>query len=75
MNEGLEATDHSHERAEESDYFGIGNHIRDDPWAVAHKALITALKNARDVGGIAEEEALSAVEDVYHEADEHYESP
>lgn len=42
-------------------------------WTQAHSELCRALINFRDAGGL-EEEAESAVDDVYHEADEHYES-
>jgi hypothetical protein len=40
-------------------------------WTKAHADLCSALLAFRDAGGV-EEEALSAAEDVYHEADEHY---
>jgi hypothetical protein len=40
-------------------------------WTQAHSELCQALMNFRDAEGL-EEEALSAVDDVYHESDEHY---
>lgn len=43
----------------------------DDAWADAHNDLTRALEKARDAG-VEEEEVLSAVDDVYHENDEHY---
>lgn len=42
-------------------------------WTQAHSALCAALIQFRDAGGL-EEEAISAVEDVYHESDEHYDT-
>lgn len=42
-------------------------------WTNAHAALCQALINFREADG-QEEEALSAVDDVYHESDEHYDN-
>lgn len=42
-----------------------------DAWGAAHSQLVLALVEAREAG-VLEEEALGAVDDVYHEADEHY---
>lgn len=44
---------------------------RSDWWADAHEKLVTVLQEVRDAG-MEEEEVLSAVDDVYHESDEHY---